>query len=219
MRSNILSRKHEKTAASESNPAAHEEDNAEVQSAEAEKVETGAEQPVEPTPAEKLGQELLAAQTEAARNWDLYLRERADLENFRKRTQREKQEAIRFANDQLLKEMVPVLDNLERAVEHASQQGEEQQGLLEGVNMTITLFNKVLSDFGVTVITSVGQAFDPNLHQAMGQIETNDQPPNSVVSEFQKGYLLNDRLLRPALVMVAKTPTAGSDPAEKGEAS
>jgi len=208
-----LSRKHEKTPESEINPVEEAEATAEAQTVEADKAEVGVEHLSESSPAEKLGQELLAAQTEAARNWDLYLRERADLENFRKRTQREKQEAIRFANDQLLKELVPVLDNLERAVEHASQQGEEQQSLLEGVNMTITLFNKVLSDFGVKAVAAVGQAFDPNLHQAMGQVESDDHPPNTVVSEFQKGYLLNDRLLRPSLVMVAKAPTAGTDPA------
>lgn len=160
------------------------------------------------SPMEKLGQELLAAQTEAARNWDLYLRERADLENVRKRTQREKQDAIRFANDRLLKELLPVLDNLERAVEHARQQDAEKLVLLEGVTMTITLFNKVLADFGLTPVAAVGQPFDPNLHQAMGQVETDEQPANTVVTTFQKGYLLNDRLLRPALVMVAKAPTA-----------
>ncbi|MDT8440905.1 MAG: nucleotide exchange factor GrpE [Desulfuromonadales bacterium] len=162
------------------------------------------------SPAEQLATQLREAQTEAARNWDLYLRERADLENVRKRTQREKQEAIRFANDRLLKELLPVLDNLERAVEHAGQQTEEQQGLLEGVSMTITLFNKVLTDFGLTPIVAAGTTFDPNLHQAMGQVETAEQPPNTVVITLQKGYLLNERLLRPALVMVAKPPVDGS---------
>jgi molecular chaperone GrpE len=72
--------------------------------------------------------------------------------------------------------------------------------------MTITLFNKVLADFGVKPVAAVGTTFDPNLHQAMGQVETDEQPANTVVTEFQKGYLLNDRLLRPALVMVAKAP-------------
>lgn len=168
--------------------------------------QTATENDADLTPVEQLGAQLRAAQEEAARNWDLYLRERADLENVRKRTQREKQEAIRFANDRLLKELLPVLDNLERAVEHAGQQGEEQQGLLEGVSMTITLFNKVLTDFGLTPVVAAGEPFDPNLHQAMGQVETAEQPPNTVVVTLQKGYLLNERLLRPALVMVAKTP-------------
>jgi len=144
---------------------------------------------------------------ESAKNWDLYLRERADLENARKRHQRDKEEALRFANDRLLKEMIPVLDNLERAVDHADQANDDNQGLLEGVNMTINQFRKALENFGVKPISAIGTNFDPNLHQAMGQVESADQAPNTVVTEFQKGYLLHDRLLRPSMVMVAKAPT------------
>ncbi len=154
----------------------------------------------------ELQNEVAAAKAEASKNWDLYLRERADLENARKRHQREKEDAIRFANDRLLREMIPVLDNLERAVEHAGQGSVENQGLLEGVNMTITQFRKALEDFGVKPIKAIGDVFDPNLHQAMGQVESAEQEPNTVVTEFQKGYLLHDRLLRPSLVMVAKAP-------------
>ena len=158
----------------------------------------------------ELQNEVAAAKAEAGKNWDLYLRERADLENARKRHLRDREEAIRFANDRLLKEMIPVLDNLERAVGHAEQGDDNNQGLLEGVNMTINQFRKVLEDFGVKPIHALGADFDPNLHQAMGQVESQDQAPNTVVSEFQKGYLLNDRLLRPSLVMVAKAPS-GTD--------
>ena len=157
-------------------------------------------------PLQELKQAIENAKQEASKNWDLYLRERADLENARKRHQRDREEAIRFANDRLLKEMIPVLDNLERAVGHAEQGEDDNQGLLEGVNMTISQFRKVLEDFGVKPINALGADFDPNLHQAMGQVESEDQAPNTVVSEFQKGYLLNDRLLRPSLVMVAKAP-------------
>jgi molecular chaperone GrpE len=164
-------------------------------------------------PVTRLKNEIEAARMEASNNWDLYLRERADLENARKRHQRDKEDALRFANDRLLKEMVPVLDNLERAVAHAEQGGDNNQGLLEGVNMTINQFRKVLEDFGVKPIKAVGASFDPNLHQAMGQIESAEQAPNTVVTEFQRGYLLHDRLLRPSLVMVAKAPT-GEDAAD-----
>jgi molecular chaperone GrpE len=157
-------------------------------------------------PLYELQNEVAAAKAEASKNWDLYLRERADLENARKRHQREKEDAIRFANDRLLREMIPVLDNLERAVEHAGQGGMDSKGLLEGVNMTITQFRKVLEDFGVKPIKAIGDAFDPNLHQAMGQVESAEQAPNTVVTEFQRGYLLHERLLRPSLVMVAKAP-------------
>ena len=164
----------------------------------------------EADPLQKLMQEIVAAKEEAGKNWDLYLRERADLENARKRHQRDREEAIRYANDRLLREMIPVLDNLERAVGHA-EQGDDNQGLLEGVNMTINQFRKVLEDFGVKPINALGEGFDPNLHQAMGQVETTDQEPNTVISEFQKGYLLNDRLLRPSLVMVARAPSGATE--------
>ena len=148
---------------------------------------------------------LAEAQAEAAKNWDLYLRERAELENFRKRTQRDKEETRLFNRKELLLGMLPVLDNLERALAHAGQNG-ETQGLLEGVTMTVLQFRKVIEDYGARPIIAVGAPFDANLHQAMAQVETAEQPPGTVVSEFQRGYLLHDRLLRPALVVVAKVP-------------
>jgi molecular chaperone GrpE len=166
--------------------------------------ESATEEEVDPMTA--LKNEITTAQEEARNNWDLYLRERADMENLRKRHQRDKEDAIRFANDRLLKEMIPVLDNLERAVDHAEQGSDDSQGLLEGVNMTINQFRKALEDFGIKPINAVGTDFDPNLHQAMGQVESEEQAPNTVATEFQKGYLLHDRLLRPSLVMVAKAP-------------
>ena len=171
---------------------------------ETEEAEEVAEEELDPLTV--LENEVETQRAEAKKNWDLYLRERADLENVRKRNQRDKEDAIRYANDRLLKEMIPVLDNLERAIEHAGQEEGDNQGLLEGVNMTINQFRKVLEDFGVKAIEAIGTDFDPNLHQAMGQVESEDQAPNTVVTEFQKGYMLHDRLLRPSLVMVAKTP-------------
>ncbi|NIQ93079.1 MAG: nucleotide exchange factor GrpE, partial [Desulfuromonadales bacterium] len=140
-------------------------------------------------------------QAEAARNKELYLRALADLENYRKRAQREKEDAIRFANSNLLREMIPVIDNLERAVEHASENGDQDQGLLEGVQMTLEQFRKVLEGFGVKVLESLGQQFDPEFHQAMGEMVSSDCEPGSVAQEMQKAYTLNGRLLRPALVM------------------
>lgn len=150
-------------------------------------------------------QALAAAQAESAKNWDLYLRERAELENFRKRTQRDKEEFRIFNRKELLLEVLPVLDNLERALEHAGQ-GHDAQGLLAGVTMTVVQFRKVVEDFGARPMVTVGNPFDPNLHQAMAQQESSEQPPGTVLSEYQKGYLLHDRLLRPALVVVAKAP-------------
>ena len=166
-------------------------------------VETASAAPAPETPA--AADPLAEAQAEAAKNWDLYLRERAELENFRKRTQRDKEEFRIFTRKELLLEVLPVLDNLERALSHAGQNG-EGQGLVAGVTMTVVQFRKVVEDFGARPMVAVGAPFDPNLHQAMGQLETAEQPPGTVVSEYQKGYLLHDRLLRPALVVVAMAP-------------
>ncbi len=149
---------------------------------------------------------LAESRAEAQKNWDLYLRERAELENYRKRMQREKEDLARFANENLLREMLPILDNLERAVAHAEQ--EQEGGLLEGVQMTLEQFRKTLERLGVVPVAAIGQPFSPDFHEAMGQLESSEQAPNTVVQEMQKGYTLNDRLLRPALVMIAKAPAA-----------
>lgn len=155
-----------------------------------------------------LEQELAAARAEAARNRDLYLRSQADLENYRKRTQREKEELVRFANEGILREILPVVDNLERALEHSG--GDAESGLIQGVEMTLGQFRKVLEKFGVTAIEAQGAPFDPALHEAIGQVETSELPPNAVAQVLQKGYLLNERLLRPSLVIVSKAPAAGN---------
>ena len=156
---------------------------------------------------------LTEAMAEVEKYKDLYLRERAEMENFRKRTQRDKEETRIFNRKELLLGVLPVLDNLERALAHAGQGG-ENQGLLEGVSMTFQQFRKVIEDYGARPIIAVGTPFDANLHQAMAQVETADQPPGTVVSEFQRGYLLHDRLLRPALVVVAKAPAEPAAAAE-----
>lgn len=169
--------------------------------------ETGAAEAGEDAPA--LEEQLAAAQEEARKNWDLYLRERADLENFRRRAQKEKEDLARFANENILKDLLPVLDNLERAIEHARQEsGAGEEGLRQGVEMTLGLFAKSLEKFGVTPIQAEGTPFDPAWHEAMGQLESAEHPANTVVKELQKGYQLNGRLLRPTLVMVAKAPAA-----------
>lgn len=155
---------------------------------------------------------LAASQAEVQKNWDLYLRARADLENYRKRAQREKEDLSRFANENLLREILPVMDNLERALEHARQPDGDDGGLLQGVEMILSQFQRVIEKFGVTPICALGKPFDPARHEALGQVESDEHPPNTVVQELQKGYLLNDRLLRPAMVMVAKAPPAVAEP-------
>jgi len=152
-----------------------------------------------------LEQQLAETLEEKQRLQEQYLRTLADMDNLRKRTTREKEEIAKFANEGILRDILPVIDNLERAVEH-SEKADEGGGLLEGVRMTLSQFTQVLGRFGVETIESVGKPFDPAYHQAMGQLESADHPVNTVMVEMQKGYQLNERLLRPAFVLVAKPP-------------
>jgi molecular chaperone GrpE len=153
----------------------------------------------------KLREQLEATKKEASDNYDRYLRQVAELENFKRRANREKDEAIRFANEALVKDLLPVVDNLERAVAHAKDGGNGRP-LVEGVEMVLRGFFDILAKHGVVAISAIGQPFDPKKHEAMAQVESATYDPNTVVEEYHKGYLLRDRLLRPALVSVAKTP-------------
>jgi molecular chaperone GrpE len=152
-----------------------------------------------------LREQVAAKEKEAKDHYDRYVRQVAELENFRKRTTRERGEAIRFANEELVKDLLPIVDNLERAVAH-SKGGGNGKPLVEGVEMILKGLFDVLAKHGVIQISAVGQSFDPGKHEAIAQIETATCEPNMIVEEHHKGYLLRDRLLRPSLVTVAKTP-------------
>jgi molecular chaperone GrpE len=154
----------------------------------------------------RLQQQLELKEQEAKSNYDRVLRQAAELENFKKRTARERDEAIRFANEYLIKDLLPVLDNLERAVAHAKEGGGSGKPIVEGVEMVLKGSLDVLARHGVIQVSAVGQPFDPVKHEAMTQLESDEHPPNTVVEEHHKGYLLHDRLLRPALVSIAKAP-------------
>lgn len=159
------------------------------------------------TPEERISQleGLLAAkETECKENWDRFLRERADMENLRKRTNREKEELLNYGTKSLIEEILPVVDNLERALEHANE--DTLTALVEGIRMTHSILISALKKVHVTPIESAGAVFDPAFHQAMSQIPTEDCPPNTVVTEFQKGYMIKERLLRPAMVSVSVAP-------------
>jgi molecular chaperone GrpE len=149
----------------------------------------------------QLQEQLAAKENEVRDNWDRFVRERADLENFRKRTNREKEELLNYGNKSLIEEILPIVDNLERALAHATEEG--QSAVVEGIRMTHVMLVAALKKFSVTPLETVGIPFDPAFHQAMAQVPTDDYPPNTVVEEFQKGYLLKERLLRPAMVTVA----------------
>ena len=127
----------------------------------------------------------------------------ADFENYKKRAAREKEDWTKFANEDLIKSILPFIDNLERAVNHA-QKIADTGVLVEGVRLTLQQLLQSLNKFGLSSFESVGKPFDPAMHEAMLVVETDKHEPNQVVEEFQKGYLLNDRLLRPATVSVSK---------------
>ena len=170
------------------------------------KPEAGTEEDSAPgTTAPETGQpledQLAAKEKEARENWDRFLRERADLENYRKRVGREKEELLNYGNKSLLEEILPVIDNLERALAHAPDDG--QGAVVEGIRMTHAMLLTALKKFNVTPIEAVGTPFDSAFHQAMAQVPTDQYEPNTIVEEYQKGYMLKERLLRPSMVSVA----------------
>jgi molecular chaperone GrpE len=152
-----------------------------------------------------LRQQLAAKEQEAKENYDRYVRQIAEAENFKKRNARERDDAIRYANEMLLKDLLPVIDNLERAIAHAAS-GKNRKPLVEGVEMVLKGFLDVLSKFGVSQIIAVGQPFDPSKHEAIAQVVSDSHDPNVVIEELHRGYMFRDRLLRAALVSVAKAP-------------
>jgi molecular chaperone GrpE len=152
------------------------------------------------------------ALAESQQHYDRLLRVSAEFDNYKKRSAREADEFRKFANEALLKDLLHIVDNLERAIDSANDSGDANACVVEGVGMTRDEILKIFSKYGVSPVDAVGKPFDPTFHQAIMQEETDAHPENSVVSEMQKGYLLHDRLLRPSMVVVAKA----APPAESG---
>jgi molecular chaperone GrpE len=162
---------------------------------------------------EELKMKLQEKEKEVKEHYDRLLRVAADFDNYKKRAAREKEEWIKFANEDLIKAMLPFIDNLERAVNHA-EKVEDAGVLIEGVRLTIQQLLQALNKFGLSSFESLGKPFDPALQEAILLVPTDQLEPNQVVEEFQKGYLLNDRLLRPATVSVSKPPEKEVQPTE-----
>jgi len=148
-----------------------------------------------------LAAELEAVQAELAQLREDTLRDRADLENQRKRLERERDTARKFANERLLAELLPVIDSLEAGLAAA---GEDAVALRQGIELTLKQLLKVTADNGLVEVNPAGQPFNPDHHQAMSTVDSAEHPPGHVVQVYQKGWLLNERLLRPALVVVSK---------------
>jgi molecular chaperone GrpE len=143
-----------------------------------------------------------------------YLRLYAEFENYKKRVSKDKEELIKYSNESLLYEILPFIDHLEMALKHASN--EVSSGLVQGVEITLRDLRKTLEKFGLTAIEADGKPFDPVVHHAMSQVERNDTEDNTVVEEFRRGYMLRDKVLRPALVAVSKK-TVKSEAQEQEE--
>jgi len=161
------------------------------------------ENPQENAEVPSLTDQLLEKDEELHALNDKYLRLAAEFDNYKRRVQRDQQDTIRFANEKLFKDLLPTLDNLERALQSGREQ-DRIEGLLEGVDLTYKHFLDTLQKMGIKQISSVGEVFDPAKHQAVGQVESTTIPENVIVDEYQKGYFVHDRILRPAMVTVAK---------------
>ena len=156
-----------------------------------------------PTDPEELQNLVVQKTQEAKENYDRVLRLAAELDNLKKRQERELSEVRQFANENLLRELLPVLDNLERALEHG-RQNETPEALMEGLDLVYQDFLKVLGRFGITPLDSVGERFNPTYHHAVMEEEAPEVDDQTVLKELQKGYLLQNRLLRPAMVVVSR---------------
>ncbi len=167
----------------------------------------GAETGAELTPAAIA--ELKTQAAKAKDHWEALVRTTADFDNFKKRAARERQDAVKFANESLLQKLIPILDTFDMALAAAANAKEgTAQSLQTGVSMILSQFRNTLTDAGLEELDASGKPFDPNFHEAVSQQETADVPEGHVVQQLRKGYKLKERLLRPATVIVAKKPSA-----------
>lgn len=168
-------------------------------------------EPEETDPIKILEKKAEKAEEDSKTAHERLLRATAEFDNYKKRSLRETSEFRKFANESLIKEILPVVDNLERAIESSGNDGNANKSIVEGVEMTLKEIFKVLEKFNLKALDSEGKAFDPNFHQAVLQEETDEYPENTVLKEMQKGYVLHDRLIRPAMVVVSKAKVKNDD--------
>ncbi len=164
---------------------------------------------------ERLTAALADKEKEISELKDKYLRVLADAENARKRIRQQSEDSIRIQRENFLRDLLPVADNLERAVEAARTSSGDRQSIAAGIEMVLRAMLDFLKGHGVTQISAVGQPFDPQLHEAVDHAPTETHPPNTVISEHHRGYQIGDRMLRPARVTVARRPEGG--PPQDGE--
>ena len=171
----------------------------------AEEAEVVADQPAGDSPMElSLEEEVTQLQEDLVAARDAGLRAQADAQNVKRRAEQDVEKARKFALERFASDLLPVVDNLERALESAAGDEEAVKPIAEGVELTLKSFLDALAKYNVEVVDPAGEPFDPNLHQAMSMVENPEVEPNTVVAVMQKGYTLNGRLVRPAMVMVSK---------------
>jgi len=154
---------------------------------------------------ERLAAAVEEKEREAKANYDRFLRERAELENFKRRSVRERAESLKYASENLIRDLLPVIDSLEQAIQHV-ERGGNGESVAEGLALILKSLLDALERHGVKQLNTKGAVFDPALHEALSQVECEREEPNRIVEEYRKGYTLHDRLLRPAAVAVTKVP-------------
>ena len=183
---------------------------AETESAEEQVVEMTAEE-LQAARIAELEAALLTSEAKVKEQQDSVLRARADIDNMRRRTEQEVDKARKFALNKFAEELLPVIDNMERAIEMADKSDEAIKPMLEGVELTLKTMTDTVEKFGLKQIDPMGEAFNPEFHQAMSIQESAEHEPNTVILVMQKGYELNGRVVRPAMVMVSKAAAGNVD--------
>lgn len=173
------------------------------------------EKPLEKMTKAELIEKIAEIQEEAKKNYDLYLRSQADIENLKKRNSKERAELAKYANESLVKDLLPVMDNLEMAISHAHSNN-SLSALREGVELTLKGLKDTLVKSGLEEIEARNRPFDPNYHHAVSEREDEGVEPGTVLEEMQKGYLFNHRLIRPAMVVVSRGKASGEGDRGKG---
>jgi len=151
----------------------------------------------------KLIEKIEKVQEASDKNLDLYIRSQAEIDNVKKRYQKEQQGLIKFANESLIKQLLPVMDSLEKAITH-SQDEDSIQTIREGVDLTLKGLMDILKKAGVETVEAIGEQFDPNFHEAVSEMADDGIKSGTVIKDLQKGYILNQRLIRPSMVIVSK---------------
>jgi len=151
----------------------------------------------------RMQQELEEAKSQSEAATDMMLRLAAELDNYKKRTVKERESLVKYAAENIIRELLPVLDNFERAIESANE-SRDFDSFHEGVKMIFSQMYSVLEKEGVRKIEAIGKAFDPTYHEAIMQMTSNEYPENTIIEEHQKGYILHDRVIRPSMVVVSR---------------